>query len=68
MFKPHVNKMKSALYEARPSLKKRILTETNVNKHQNDKAKVIEPKNTKALIDISLKNYSGFLNYYKTCK
>ena len=68
MFKPHVNKIKSALYEARPSLKKRILTETNVNKHQNDKAKVIEPKNTKALIDISLKNYSGFLNCYKTCK
>ena len=32
MFRPHINKVKSAFYEARRSVKKRILTETNVNK------------------------------------
>ena len=66
MFKPHLNKMKSAFYEARRSVKKRILTKNNVNKQRKDKENANEPENTNALVNIAQDDDS--LNCCKTCK
>ena len=59
MLKPHLNKMKSAFYEARRSVKKIILTENNINKQQKDKENVNEPKNTNALVNIAQEDDSN---------
>ena len=56
MFKPHLNKMKSAFYEARRIVKKRILTENNVNKQPKDEENGKEPENTNARLDIAQEN------------
>ena len=53
MSKPHLNKVKSAFYKAGSSLKKRIFTETNINKQKNNEANENENENTSALISIA---------------
>ena len=57
MFKPHLNKVMSAFYEAKCSMKKRILTETNINKERNNEANANE--NTSALINITQEDNSN---------
>ena len=52
MFRPHINKVKSAFYEARRSVKKRILTETNVNKQWYNETNANENEKS-ALINIA---------------
>ena len=52
MFKPHLNKVTSAFYEARHNVKKRIFTETNINKQWNKEANANENKNISALVNI----------------
>ena len=59
MFKPHLNKMKSDFYEARRIVKKRILTENNVNKQRKDDENANEPKNTNALVNIAQEDDSS---------
>ena len=59
MFKPHLNKMKSAFYEARRIVKKRILAENNVNKQRKDEENANEPENTNALVDIAQEDDSN---------
>ena len=52
MFRPHINKVKSAFYETRRSVKNRILTETNVNKQWYNETNANENE-TSALINIA---------------
>ena len=51
--------MKLAFYEARRGVKKRILTETNINKQLNNKANANENENTSALINIAKEDDSN---------
>ena len=59
MFKPHLNKMKSAIYEARRNVKKRILTENNVNKQRKDEENANGPENTNAVVNIAQEDDSN---------
>ena len=43
MFKPLLNKMTSAIHEARRNLKKRTPTENDVNRQRKDKENANEP-------------------------
>ena len=51
--------MKSDFYEARRIVKKRILTENNVNKQRKDDENANEPKNTNALVNIAQEDDSS---------
>ena len=51
--------MKSAFYEARRIVKKRILAENNVNKQRKDEENANEPENTNALVDIAQEDDSN---------
>ena len=53
MFKTHLNKMNSAFYEAKRSVKKKILTENDVNKQRKNEENANESENTNALVNIS---------------
>ena len=59
MFKPHLNKMKTAFYEGRRCLKKRILTQINPSQG-NDNRKNNTNKNI--LIDIAQENESNIFD------
>ena len=59
MFKPQLNKVRSAFYEARRSVKKRILTDTNIIKQRNSEANANENESTSALINIAQEDNSN---------
>ena len=59
MFKSQLNKVKSAFYEARRNVKKRILTEIKINEQRNNEANAKENENTSALIIIAQEDDSN---------
>ena len=65
IFTPHLNKLKLAFYEGGHSMKKRILTETNVNKQRNSEANANENKNKSALSNIAQENGSKTFDMLK---
>ena len=62
MFKSHLSMVKSAFYEARRSVKKRIITQTNITKQQSNETNRNENKNTSALINIAQKDDSNIFD------
>ena len=68
MFKSHLNKVNSALHEARRTVKKNN-TKTNIRNQRNTEAKANKNENTSVLINIAQEDDSTiFLNCYKTCE
>ena len=59
MSKLQLNKVKSAFYEERRNVKKRILTEIKINKQRNNEANAKENENTSALIIIAQEDHSN---------
>ena len=59
MSKLQLSKVKSAFYEARRNVKKRILTEIKINKQRNNEANAKENESTSALIIIAQEDDSN---------
>ena len=65
MFRPHLNELKLGFYEGGRSMKKRILTETYINKQRNNKANANGNENKSALSNITQENGSKTFDLLK---